>query len=71
MRKLTEPQAHRARAAIIDGNYPKDLQARCGWCRSVLPVKKGEFVDLPRKGAGPSRAFKCSDCIARERGSAA
>ncbi len=66
VRKLTEPQAHRGRVAIIEGNFPEGMQARCAWCRDVAPVNEGEFVVSTRPGNGPSRLFRCSDCSEKE-----
>lgn len=71
MRKLTEPQAHRARAAIIEGRYPEGMKARCARCSKVAPVAEGKLVDVPRRATGPARAFLCPDCLEQRRGSAA
>ena len=69
MRKLTEPEAHRARAAIIEGSYPEGMHARCAWCRKVAPAAEGEFVEVTVPGTGATKVFKCSDC--RERSDSA
>ncbi len=62
MRKLTEPQAHRGRVAIIEGNYPEGMQARCAWCRKVAAVEEGQFVETEPHASGASRLFRCADC---------
>jgi hypothetical protein len=48
MRKLTEPQAHRGRVAIIEGRFPEGMQARCAWCGKVDEVAEGEMVSTDR-----------------------
>ncbi|MEA2433321.1 MAG: hypothetical protein QOG54_778 [Actinomycetota bacterium] len=67
MRKLTEPQAHRGRVAIIEGRFPEGMQARCAWCGKVEVVNEGEMVDTDRPGSGPSRIFRCASCSEKYR----
>jgi hypothetical protein len=62
MRRPTEPEAHRARVNLIDGNYPEGMKARCAWCGNVREVAQGAFVEMPRRTDGPARAFRCKDC---------
>lgn len=62
MRKLTEPQAHRGRVDVIEGRFPEGMKSRCAWCRNVVDVADGEFVELQRSAKGPSRVFRCSEC---------
>ena len=71
MRKLSEPEAHRARTAIINGDYPEGMQARCGWCGGVREVSEGSFVDAARPGVGAARVFRCENCEQDEESSAA
>lgn len=71
MRKLTEPEAHRARAAIIEGNFPEGMHARCAWCRKVAPAGEGEFLDIKVPGTGATKVFRCSDCRDQRSDSAA
>ena len=66
MRKLTEPQAHRGRVAVIEGNFPEGMQARCAWCQSIEPVEDGQMIPSAHRGAGPSRLFRCSKCAETE-----
>lgn len=66
MRKLTEPQAHRGRVAVIDGNFPEGMQARCAWCREIQPIEEGEMVSSQGRGSGATRMFKCSECLTEE-----
>lgn len=70
MRKLTEPQAHAGRAAVIDGRYPDGMQARCAWCRRVSSVREGKLMDVRPSGDGPTRAFKCHRCLGRKQSAA-
>ncbi len=71
MRKLTEPEAHRGRTALIDGRFPQDMQARCAWCRRVDAVGEGAFVTVDVPGTGHTRMFRCSSCAKEDAGSAA
>ncbi len=71
MRRLTEPEAHRARTAIIEGQFPQDMQARCAWCRRVETVGEGRFVAVEVPGTGHTQMFKCSSCLKEGEGSAA
>jgi hypothetical protein len=71
MRRLTEPEAHRARAAIIEGDFPEGMNARCAWCRKVAAVSGGEFVTVNVPGTGATSVFKCSTCSDGRRNSAA
>ena len=71
MRKLTEPQAHRGRVAVIDGHFPEGMRARCAWCRNVYPVAEGELVTSTPRGGGATRIFRCSECADAEREGAA
>ena len=63
MRKLTEPQAHRGRVAVIEGNFPEGMQARCAWCGDVQAVEEGQMLDTIRRGPGATHLFKCSKCL--------
>ena len=63
MRKLTEPQAHRGRVAVIEGNFPEGMQARCAWCSTVQSVEEGELMSIARRGGGATRVFKCGKCL--------
>jgi uncharacterized protein YlaI len=47
---------------VIEGRFPPGMQSRCAWCRSIVDVEEGEFVDVGRSALGPSRVFRCSDC---------
>ncbi|MDQ3662655.1 MAG: hypothetical protein M3526_00585 [Actinomycetota bacterium] len=71
MRRLTEPEAHRARAAIIEGDYPEGMTARCAWCRKIAAVSAGRFVSVHVPGTGATSVFKCPDCLGGEREGAA
>lgn len=71
MRKLSEPEAHRARTAIIKGDYPEGMQARCGWCGEVRAIEEGSFVDAARPGVGAARVFRCEACVQDQESSAA
>jgi hypothetical protein len=71
MRRLTEPEAHRARAAIIEGEFPEGMSARCAWCRKVGAVAEGEFVAVNVPGTGATQVFRCGACLDGERNSAA
>ncbi|MFN2593811.1 MAG: hypothetical protein ABR579_02840 [Actinomycetota bacterium] len=71
MRKLSEPEAHRARAAIINGEYPEGMQARCAWCADIRPISEGTFVDAARPGVGAARVFRCETCEQDQESSAA
>lgn len=62
MRKLSEPEAHRGRQAVINGEYPEGMQARCAWCGEVRPVIEGSFVGGARPGIGAARVFRCGEC---------
>ncbi len=66
MRKLTEPQAHRGRVAVIEGNFPEGMQARCAWCQRIEAVVEGEMMSVTRGGSGATRMFRCSECLAEE-----
>ncbi len=70
MRKLTEPQAHRGRVAVIEGRYPEGMQARCVWCREVKDVNEGELVTAMTKGVGATHLFRCGDCLEEREGAA-
>jgi len=69
MRKLSEPEAHRARVEIMEGRFPPDMKTRCAWCSKVGLVSEGEFVARTVRGLGPTQFFMCSDC--RDEASAA
>ena len=62
MRKISEPEAHRARVALLEGRYPEGMQIRCAWCRQVRAVAEGEFVLAKVVGSGHTHFFKCSEC---------
>ncbi len=66
MRKIKETEAHRARTAILEGNFPEGMKARCGWCGRVRDVTEGEFLDSELLAAGPGKVFRCSECSKRE-----
>lgn len=66
MRKIKETEAHRARTAIIEGQFPEGMQARCAWCGNVREVTKGEFVDSSLIAAGPGKVFRCAECADKE-----
>ena len=66
MRKLTEPQAHRGRVAVIDGNFPEGMQARCAWCGQIEEIVEGEMVSARAGASGATRMFKCSRCLTEE-----
>jgi DNA-directed RNA polymerase subunit RPC12/RpoP len=70
VRKLTEPQAHRGRVAIIEGRFPEGMQARCAWCGKVALVEEGEMRDTSRHASGPARVFRCADCSSKEESAA-
>ena len=63
MRRLTEPQAHRGRAAVIDGRYPEGMQARCVLCGKSQPIEKGKLVAGRARPNEPVRHFLCSNCV--------
>lgn len=71
MRRLTESQAHKARAALIDGEYPEGMQARCARCERVRAIAEGEIFDVSRSTEGPTRVFVCTGCVRELRPSAA
>ncbi|MDQ4145457.1 MAG: hypothetical protein M3198_17290 [Actinomycetota bacterium] len=71
MRKLTEPQAHRGRVAVIEGNFPEGMRARCAWCQTIEPVEQGQMLASVHRGAGPTRLYRCSKCVDGEREGAA
>ncbi|MEA2505667.1 MAG: hypothetical protein QOH48_285 [Actinomycetota bacterium] len=62
MRRLSEPEAHRGRMAIIEGRFPEGMTARCSWCGTVQPANDGEFLAIRIPGTGPSRVFRCGNC---------
>ena len=62
MRRPTEPEAHRARAALIDGRVPPEMQARCAYCRQVSTASEGKFVVVEVPGTGHTRMFRCASC---------
>jgi hypothetical protein len=66
MRKIKETEAHKARTAIIEGNFPEGMKARCAWCGNVREVTDGEFLDSSLLAAGPGKVFRCSDCHDKE-----
>jgi hypothetical protein len=51
---------------VIEGRFPPGMQSRCAWCRSVVPVEEGKFVEVDRSAMGPSRLFRCSSCADSE-----
>lgn len=71
MRKLTEPQAHRGRVAVIEGDFPEGMRARCAWCQTIESVEEGQMIASAHRGAGPTRIFRCSKCASGEREGAA
>lgn len=66
MRKIKETEAHKARTAIIEGDFPEGMKARCAWCGRVREVSQGEFVDSSLLAAGPGKVFRCAECGNRE-----
>jgi hypothetical protein len=70
MRRLSDPEAHRARTDLLEGRFPEDMRARCAWCRSVRPAREGRFVEVNVPGTGHTSMFKCSTCL-EQAGSAA
>jgi hypothetical protein len=71
MRRLTDSQAHKARAALIDGEYPEGMKARCARCEKVRAIAQGELFEVSPHAEGPQRVFVCSDCVGELRRSAA
>ena len=71
MRKLTEPQAHRGRVAVIEGNFPEGMRARCAWCQTIEEVEQGQMLAAEHRGSGPTRLYRCSKCLDEEREGAA
>lgn len=71
MRKISEPEAHRGRIAVIEGQYPDGMQARCAWCARVEEVQNGQFCTVKKTGEGPAKLYKCSQCLEDESSSAA
>lgn len=71
MRRLTESQAHKGRAALIDGEYPDGMQARCARCERVRAIAEGELFKVRPHAEGPQRVFVCSECVVELRRSAA
>ena len=71
MRRLRETEAHAARAALIEGQYPKGMQARCSFCARVEPVESGEMIEVNPTGLGPTKVFRCSACSETREDSAA
>jgi uncharacterized protein YlaI len=57
--------------AVIEGDFPEGMTARCAWCRRIEQVAEGEMIAARRPGSGAMRLFKCSDCQEREREGAA
>ena len=70
MRKLSDPEAHRARTAIVEGRFPEDMNARCAWCREVSPAREGKFIEVNVPGTGHTGMFQCSRCEQERRGAA-
>jgi hypothetical protein len=70
VRRLSDPEAHRARTDLLEGRIPADMNARCAWCRAVRPAREGRFVVVNVPGTGDTSMFKCSSCLGQE-GSAA
>ena len=66
MRKIKEPEAHRARAAVVDGNYPEGMRVRCSWCQTVVGPTEGEFRYGRTARTGTANFFKCQSCLDRE-----
>ena len=63
MRRLSDPEAHRGRTALIDGKYPEGMKGRCSICSKVSSIEEGKMVDAPRSSRGPARAFVCAGCL--------
>jgi hypothetical protein len=70
MRKLSDPEAHRARTALVEGRFPEDMHARCAWCRDVHPAREGRFIEVNVPGTGQTSMFQCSDCDHERKGAA-
>jgi hypothetical protein len=62
MRRLSDPEAHRARTDLVEGRFPEGMNARCAWCRKVKPARDGDFVAVNVPGTGSTSMFKCSSC---------
>ena len=62
MRKITEPQAHRARAALVEGAYPEDMKARCAACGKVGAVSEGSLMRARKQTPGATGFFVCGGC---------
>ena len=71
MRRLRETEAHAARTAVIQGDFPEGMQARCAFCARVESVAEGELLEVNRTGMGPSRVFRCSACSGKRKDDAA
>ncbi|MFN2526077.1 MAG: hypothetical protein ABR505_07415 [Actinomycetota bacterium] len=63
MRRLTEPQAHRERLAVIEGDYPEGMEARCGLCGRRQQIRQGQLLERRRNSHEASRVFVCSVCL--------
>ena len=70
MRKLSDPEAHRARTDLVEGRFPEDMNARCAWCRNVRPARAGEFIEVNVPGTGHTSMFRCADCAQERQGAA-
>jgi hypothetical protein len=70
MRRLSDPEAHRARTALVEGRFPEDMNARCAWCRKVRPARDGAFVEVRIPGTGHTSMFRCAECERESRGAA-
>lgn len=63
MRRLTEPQAHRERLAVIEGDYPEGMEARCGLCGRREEIRRGQLLERRRMSQDATRVFVCSVCL--------
>ncbi len=71
MRRPTDAEAHRGRAALIEGRYPEDMEGRCALCGKVKRIADGKMVEGDRPTVGAMRSFVCSDCLEASGGRAA
>ena len=71
MRRLSEPEAHRGRVAVIQGEYPEGMRARCGGCEKVFDIADGSLVEIKGRGSQATRIFLCASCLERTNADAA
>lgn len=63
VRRLTEPQAHRERLAVIEGEYPEGMEARCGLCGRREEIRAGKVLARRRSSHDATHVFVCSVCL--------